>query len=56
MKGDNYKLAKQLIKQGFTYPEIFRFLIKNAGLDYDEAISLIRILDNSSKETSGNYK
>lgn len=50
MKKENFKLAQQLIKQGFTYPEVFRFLIKNAGLDYDEATGIIRILDKNRKK------
>lgn len=47
MKGDHYRLAEQLIREGFTYPEIFRFLIKNAGLDYDSTLSVLRILKSS---------
>jgi hypothetical protein len=50
MKGDNYSLATELKKQGFSYPEIFRFLVNNAGLDYDSALHVIRILDINSKE------
>jgi hypothetical protein len=50
MKGDNYSLARELVKQGFTYPEVFRFLVKNAGLDYDSAIHVIRVLDINDKK------
>ena len=53
MKGENYKLAMQLIQEGFTYPEVFRFLVKNAGLDYDAASNILRLLDSNRK---GNLK
>ena len=50
MKGDNYSLARELISQGFSYPEVFRFLVKNAGLDYESAIHVIRVLDVNKQE------
>jgi len=56
MKKENFKLAQQLIQQGFTYPEVFRFLIKNAGLDYDAANDILRILDKNREKLGQVHK
>lgn len=46
----SHAIAKQLKQQGFSDPDILKYLMRNAGMGYDESIEIIRQLNRSDHE------